>query len=420
MKKKILFSIIIRGNDKAHWLKILFKRLFSQKEKRFEIIFGNNNSTDETLDLLKFYKIKKKIFIPKYKPGLAINKCLKRASGKYTVIISSHCVPINNNWLSEYLSFMEKNLDIVAAFGKQIPLPGTSSKDHLDLNIIFRNEALITKKDAYLNNANSVYRTKFLKKNLFDNKVSNIEDRLWAKKINKSGRLLAYTAKSSVFHIDGVHQHKLDSSRSERSTKLLSKEYENYWKKCDFLKSSFYKYTLLINGRRAKSSKILLKKIKKLLSDNKIKNSKVLKIIIDTNLSLKIKKINGIKIKIFKPTGTFGEDLKKIYFENKKLWIETNYIIFLSSETNWNTNNLKKIIDISSFNTSESMTVAKKLYENFEVVFKDGSLIKSVTLENREDKPWIKLFKSTEGSILIPKILKSELLINDNTKYLYV
>ena len=115
LKKKILFSIIIRGNDKAHWLKILFKRLFSQKEKRFEIIFGNNNSTDETLDLLKFYKIKKKIFIPKYKPGLAINKCLKRASGKYTVIISSHCVPINNNWLSEYLSFMEKNLDIVFA-----------------------------------------------------------------------------------------------------------------------------------------------------------------------------------------------------------------------------------------------------------------------------------------------------------------
>ena len=47
-EKKKLFSIIIRGNDKAHWLKILLKRLFSQKEKRFEIIFGNNNCTDET------------------------------------------------------------------------------------------------------------------------------------------------------------------------------------------------------------------------------------------------------------------------------------------------------------------------------------------------------------------------------------
>ena len=41
---------------------------------------------------------------------------------------------------------MDNNLDIVAAFGKQIPLPGTSTKDQLDLNIIFRNETFILKK----------------------------------------------------------------------------------------------------------------------------------------------------------------------------------------------------------------------------------------------------------------------------------
>ena len=33
------------------------------------------------------------------------------------------------------------------------------------------------------------------KKNIFNNNVSNIEDRLWAKKINKDGKLLAYTAR---------------------------------------------------------------------------------------------------------------------------------------------------------------------------------------------------------------------------------
>ena len=59
IKYKKLFSIIIRGNDKAHWLKILLKRLFSQKEKNFEIIFANNNSKDETIELLKNYKVKK-------------------------------------------------------------------------------------------------------------------------------------------------------------------------------------------------------------------------------------------------------------------------------------------------------------------------------------------------------------------------
>jgi glycosyltransferase involved in cell wall biosynthesis len=419
LKNKI-FSIIIRGNDKAHWLKILFKKLFTQKEKNFEIIFGNNNSKDETTELLKYYKIKKNILIKNYKPGFAINKCLKYAEGKYTIIISSHCVPLNNNWLTEYLNFMEKNLDIVAAFGKQIPLPGTSTKDQLDLNIVFRNETTITKNDAYFNNANSIYRTSFLKKNLFNNSVSNIEDRLWAKKINKNGNLLAYTASSPVFHIDGIHQHKLDSIRSEKSLKLINKDYLRYWKKCDFLKSSYHNYTILINARRCKNSKTLIKKIQNLLNHKETKKLKISKIIIDTNLPIKDKKIGKISIKIFKPTGTFGDDLKKLYFENKTLWCLSNYVIFLSSEIHWNKNNLLKLIKDAVHYTSESTTLAKKLYENFEIIFKDGSLIKSVSLENREDKPWIKLLKWTDGCILVPKILSNKALVSENTRYIYV
>lgn len=418
--KNKLFSIIIRGNNKAHWLKILFKKLHSQKEKNFEIIFGDNNSSDETDELLKYYNIKKKIIIKSYKPGLAINKCLKYANGKYTIIISSHCVPLNNNWLSDYLYFMEKNLDIVAAFGKQIPLPGTSTKDQLDLNIIFRNETFILKKDAYFNNANSIYRTNFLKKNIFSNSVTNIEDRLWAKKINKDGKLLAYTASSPVFHVDGIHQHKSNSSRSEKSLKLVNKDYLKFWKNCDFLKSSYHKYTILINARRCRNSKVLIKKINDLLKHRKIKKLKILKIIIDTNLTIKTKKIGTVIVKTVKPIDTFGDDLKKLYFENKNLWSLTNYIIFLSSENSWNINNLFRLIKDTVYHTSESTTLAQKLYENFEIIFKDGSLIKSISLENREDKPWIKLLRWKDGCVLIPKILRKKVLISKNTKYIYV
>lgn len=415
-----LFSIIVRGNNKAHWLKILFKKLHSQKEKNFEIIFGDNNSDDETNELLKHYRIKKKVIIKNYKPGLAINKCLKYANGKYTIIISSHCVPVNDNWLSDYLYFMEKNLDIVAAFGKQIPLPGTSTKDQLDLNIIFRDEKFILKKDAYFNNANSIYRTNFLKKNIFNNNVSNIEDRLWAKKINRDGKLLAYTANSPVFHVDGIHQHKSDSNRSEKSLKLLNKDYLKFWKNCDFLKSYYHTYSILINARRCRDSKVLIKKINDLLKHKKMRRLKILKIIIDTNLPIKTKKIGKVVIKTFKPINTFGDDLKNIYFENKNLWSLTNYIIFLSSENNWNINNLSRLIEDAAYNTSESTTLAKKLYENFEIIFKDGSLIKSISLENREDKPWIKLLRWKDGCVLIPKILSNKVLISKSTRYIYV
>ena len=315
---------------------------------------------------------------------------------------------------------MEKNLDIVAAFGKQIPLPGTSTKDQLDLNIIFRNQTFILKKDAYFNNANSIYRTSFLKKNRFSNIVTNIEDRLWAKKINKNGKLLAYTASSPVFHVDGIHQHKSDSNRSEKSLKLVNKEYLKLWKTCDFLKSSYHKYTILINARRCRNSKALIKKIKNLLKQKKLKKLKILKIIIDTNLKIKTKKIGKVIIKTFKPIGTFGEDLQKLYLENKNLWSLTNYIIFLSSENNWNINNLSRLIKDTVYHTSESTTLAKKLYENFEIIFKDGSLIKSISLENREDKPWIKLLRWKDGCVLIPKILGKKVLISKNTRYIYV
>ena len=92
----------------------------------------------------------------------------------------------------------------------------------------------------------------------------------------------------------------------------------------------------------------------------------------------------------------------------------------MSSENNWNSNNLLRLISDTVHHTSESTTLAKKLYENFEIIFKDGSLIKSISLENREDKPWIKLLKWKDGCVLVPKILSKKALISKNTRYIYV
>ena len=52
-KSEKLVSIIIRGKNESKWLKILFKELAKQSVKSFEIIFCDNNSTDNTLDILK-------------------------------------------------------------------------------------------------------------------------------------------------------------------------------------------------------------------------------------------------------------------------------------------------------------------------------------------------------------------------------
>ena len=52
-KNKLAASIIIRGKNEARWLKILLPILKNQSLNNFEIIFCDNNSSDNTLEILK-------------------------------------------------------------------------------------------------------------------------------------------------------------------------------------------------------------------------------------------------------------------------------------------------------------------------------------------------------------------------------
>ena len=123
-KKKKLVSIIIRNKNDSRWLKILFKELFNQTYKNFEIVLCDNCSSDNSIQIAKKYKIKKIVQIKKYLPGYAINQGIKKSAGEYIAILSSHCIPSDNKWLENYVAYMEKNKSIVATYGKQIPLPG--------------------------------------------------------------------------------------------------------------------------------------------------------------------------------------------------------------------------------------------------------------------------------------------------------
>ena len=182
-KYKKLVSIIIRGKNESRWLKILLKELNKQSIKDFEIIFCDNYSEDNSLKILKKYSVKKIIKFKKYIPGNILNKAIKRSSGKFICILSAHCIPVSSKWLEEHLKEINQNPKIAATFGKQIPMPGTSVQNLIDLDIIFKDQPVLYKKDPYLNNANAFYRSKILKKNLFNSKLTNIEDRIWAKNI---------------------------------------------------------------------------------------------------------------------------------------------------------------------------------------------------------------------------------------------
>ena len=66
------------------------------------------------------------------------------------------------------------------------------------------------------------------------------------------------------------------------------------------------------------------------------------------------------------------------------------------------------MINFTFYNSYENANFVSRIISNFDIIYKNGSLIKSNSLEDRQDKPWIKLDRSPEGCVLIPFILKKK------------
>ena len=417
MAKKLV-SIVVRGKNEAKWLKILFPKLLKQSSKNFDIIYCDNNSNDSTLEVLKNYNIKKFIRIKKYIPGKALNNSIKLSNSKYIVILSAHCIPETNEWLNEFVTFMENNKEVVAAYGKQLPLPGTNPKNFLDLNIIFKNEQTIYSEDSYFNNANAIYNASFLKKNMFNPTLTNIEDLIWSKKALKNKNKIAYTANSCVFHLHGVHQHQDNSSRAVSTKKIVldNDKITKKWKKISF--TNYKKYFLIINAKRNKNIKKIKKKIKKLIAYFYKNNIKVNKFLILSNRSIFLKKIKSLNIIFIKTNDILKNDLIKIYNKFKKNISKTNYAIYLNSEAEWSLAKVKKLIKETVYNTLDSATFIKNSQDNFFIEFPDGSLLKNISLENISNKPKLKILNWKSGCILNTELLRHGDLIDDNVNFI--
>ncbi len=412
--KPIKVSVVIRGKNEASWLKVLLRELKKQTFQNFEIIFCDNQSSDNTIEILKKFDVKKIFRLKNYKPGLALNKSVLLAKGVYTVFVSSHCVPENKRWLENFVNFMDKNPNVSAAYGKQIPLPGSNSQNSLDLNILFRDEDIVHHKDPYISNANSIYITNRIKKYKFDPYLSNIEDRVWAKEEIKRKGKIAYLSKAAVFHLHGIHQHLQSTNRSITTFEILNKNITKLWKKCFFLKPEYFEYSILINARRETKSNNIKNKIKNLIQSNFYNDFKIKKIIVITDINFKMN--NCI---IVKPKKTLEEDLKNIYSKFKKDWITSNYVLILNTTVNWNLNKVQKLIRKTIYLSKPSGTFYEEYDGNFIVNFPDYSSFKSIDLIQKQQKPKLKLMKWTNGCLIDPDYLRRGIYVDNNT-YMYL
>lgn len=214
-----MISIIIRTKNEERWIGQVLASIHNQDFKDFEIIIVDNKSADKTLEKAANFNVKM-LTINDYLPGKALNYGIKASKGEYIVCISAHCIPVNNRWLGTLIGNFYSNNDVAGVYGRQEPMSFTSDFDKRDLLITFGLDKRVQIKDSFFHNANSMIRRDVWEKYPFDDKVSNIEDRVWAKKIIDKGYKIIYEPEASVYHYHGIHQN-ADKARCQGVINVL-------------------------------------------------------------------------------------------------------------------------------------------------------------------------------------------------------
>ena len=195
-------SIIIRNRNEAEYIGFAIQSCLDYF-KNPEIIIVDNNSTDDSLEIVNLFKDRaniKIISINDYTPGKSINLGANKASNELILVLSAHSQITNLN--KEYIVENFKNNQYVAIFGQQNPIYKGKKISKRYVWSHFTNEESINlfseiEKRYFLHNAFCFYKKSILMKYPMPEQYPGKEDRYWASDMIKKGFNYLY---------DGVYQ----------------------------------------------------------------------------------------------------------------------------------------------------------------------------------------------------------------------
>lgn len=213
-----MISIIVRTKNEERWIGSCLEAIAGQTRMDHEVILVDNNSTDKTVIKAMQYGVTL-VTVDRFRPGDAINRGIEAAQGDILVCLSGHCIPVNEHWLENLVRGLSDD-SVAGVYGRQEPLAFTSDLDKRDLLITFGVDPRVQIKDSFFHNANSAFRRSTWQRFPFDEDVPNIEDRLWASRVQNAGFKILYEPEASVYHHHGIH-HERDAARCTSIIRIL-------------------------------------------------------------------------------------------------------------------------------------------------------------------------------------------------------
>ena len=210
------YLFVVRSRNEERWIGHTIQSIVDNFANP-EIVVVDNESTDNTLDVVKLFindrrKIDLKIVsLPRieYTPGRAINLGVNSSNnlGEDTIIcvLSSHCV-IKNFDKVHVESLLSKN-ECCAIFGRQIPVYQGKKLlyryvwENFSHDVMIKNPIEnIEEKRPFFHNAFSFINYTDWKKTKFDEECMAKEDRVWIAEMINKGMHCYYTPNISCYH----------------------------------------------------------------------------------------------------------------------------------------------------------------------------------------------------------------------------
>lgn len=196
-------SIVIRTLNEARHLGDLLRMVARQRTQGFEIetVLIDSGSTDGTVEIALAHGAKvTSIAKSEFSFGRSLNMGCDFSTGDILVLISGHCVPVDEYWLQR---LCQPLIDGTASYsyGRQIGDDDSHYSERRIFAKYYPAVSQIPQEGFFCNNANSALLRNVWTSNVFDEELTGLEDMELAKRLVRAGHRVAYVAEAPVLLI---------------------------------------------------------------------------------------------------------------------------------------------------------------------------------------------------------------------------
>lgn len=198
----MLISIVIRTLNEARHLGDLLTMIARQETPGAEVetVLIDSGSTDGTLEIAKAHGCRiTHIDKSEFSFGRSLNRGCDFARGDLLVLISGHCVPVDNHWLNKLCQPLRSGA-VSYSYGRQIGDDTSNYSERRIFATYFPAVSAVPQDGFFCNNANAALTRAAWDAYRFDEELTGLEDMALSKRLHEAGHKIGYVADAPVFH----------------------------------------------------------------------------------------------------------------------------------------------------------------------------------------------------------------------------